>query len=323
MCLLTLQRVECRCVQQNDSRSFAQDEVREILSHLAFEQQVAHELGEPVRKNYTSVSQTPINVTNPTQHTMTNGHWSQLNLDGTTRDLGLHTQGPRTAPNVGWGGSGSSSGGSVALLTSWLVDLTSICTHRTTILWRRTLTIFIASGRPTTDSIQAIRTTQTIPSPLLAHPFPAWISNKCKMIGHRQRLRGDRLYRSSVSECELKALALILAGVVCLPSNAGTVDFAQQAVSPWPPTSSQKRSPLPPLLTDQKSDVPTNYAWDEFAHWNNVNNMIWMCRRIKTGECVSPRFCNGRPKVDSQWPEKITPPNFRGEILDSGTKSSD
>lgn len=77
----------------------------------AFETQVAHELGEPTRADYNSVTAN-VQVTNSTEHT-DNGKYVSLNLDGTTTvGPDYHgTKDEKTAPNMGAGTGGSGGGG--------------------------------------------------------------------------------------------------------------------------------------------------------------------------------------------------------------------
>lgn len=54
--------------------------------------------------------------------------------------------------------------------------------------------------------------------------------------------------------------------------------------------------------------VDYDYAWDEFNH---RGRMIWTCRGIQSGGFVPPEFCKFKPKIDSQWPDKKVPGNWK------------
>jgi hypothetical protein len=54
-------------------------------------------------------------------------------------------------------------------------------------------------------------------------------------------------------------------------------------------------------------------AWDEFNH---QGQMLWGCRRVKSGEFVSNTECANKKKVDIQWPTKATPGNWRPPSID-------
>lgn len=54
--------------------------------------------------------------------------------------------------------------------------------------------------------------------------------------------------------------------------------------------------------------VDYEYAWDEFNHRGRV---IWTCRGIQSGAFVTPELCKFKPKIDSQWPDKKVPGNWK------------
>jgi hypothetical protein len=51
-----------------------------------------------------------------------------------------------------------------------------------------------------------------------------------------------------------------------------------------------------------------DYAWDEFNH---QGRMIWACRGVQSGTFVPPELCAFKPKIDSQWPDKKVPGNWK------------
>jgi len=54
-------------------------------------------------------------------------------------------------------------------------------------------------------------------------------------------------------------------------------------------------------------------AWDNFYHGGES---IWMCREVKTGIFLPPRFCTGKERVDTQWPGTLVPTMFNGQLGD-------
>jgi hypothetical protein len=109
----------------------------------------------------------------------------------------------------------------------------------------------------------------------------------------------------------MKRIVAILLGFAWSFANAG--DHVDKKALPPPSaiTASDKDpilAPLPPLESEKQ-----DYAWDEFKHWDT---MLWQCRNVKTGDFVSSKYCSGKSKVDSHWPDKTTPPNWSGQRLD-------
>lgn len=54
--------------------------------------------------------------------------------------------------------------------------------------------------------------------------------------------------------------------------------------------------------------VDYNYTWDEFNH---RGRMVWTCRGIQSGAFVPPELCKFKPKIDSQWPDKKVPSDWK------------
>jgi hypothetical protein len=54
--------------------------------------------------------------------------------------------------------------------------------------------------------------------------------------------------------------------------------------------------------------VDDDYAWDEFNH---RGRMVWACRGVQSGAFVPPELCAFKPKIDSQWPDKKIPGNWK------------
>ena len=60
--------------------------------------------------------------------------------------------------------------------------------------------------------------------------------------------------------------------------------------------------------TELPAPVDVDYAWDEFNH---RGRMIWACRGVQSGAFVPPELCAFKPKIDSQWPDKTVPGNWK------------
>jgi hypothetical protein len=54
--------------------------------------------------------------------------------------------------------------------------------------------------------------------------------------------------------------------------------------------------------------VDYDYAWDEFNH---RGRLIWTCRGIQSDAFVPAELCKFKPKIDSQWPDKEVPGNWK------------
>jgi hypothetical protein len=68
------------------------------------------------------------------------------------------------------------------------------------------------------------------------------------------------------------------------------------------PSRAAEKSAEPP------EPVDIDYAWDEFDH---RGRMIWACRGVQSGAFVPPELCAFKPKIDSQWPDKKIPGNWK------------
>lgn len=80
-------------------------------------------------------------------------------------------------------------------------------------------------------------------------------------------------------------------------------DSIESVLARTPPKTGFEQA-LPSLLDDQ-------FAWDQFKH---RTTLIWACRGTKTGKVVANSYCASQPMVDSKWPDKNTPRDYRGVL---------
>jgi hypothetical protein len=85
--------------------------------------------------------------------------------------------------------------------------------------------------------------------------------------------------------------------------------FASDAYGQDKPKSNDSRaSTTAQKSTELPEPVDFDYAWDEFNH---RGRMIWACRGVQSGAFVPPELCAFKPKIDSQWPDKKIPHNWK------------
>jgi len=75
-----------------------------------------------------------------------------------------------------------------------------------------------------------------------------------------------------------------------------------------PKADDSHASPADQKSTALAEPVDYDYAWDEFNH---RGRMIWACRGVQSGAFVQPELCAFKPKIDSQWPDKNIPGNWK------------
>jgi hypothetical protein len=89
-----------------------------------------------------------------------------------------------------------------------------------------------------------------------------------------------------------------------LAAQPGSAAYGQEK----PKRNGSDASSTAQKSTESPKSVDYDYAWDEFNH---RGRMIWACRGVQSGAFVPPELCAFKPKIDSQWPDKKIPGNWK------------
>jgi hypothetical protein len=107
-------------------------------------------------------------------------------------------------------------------------------------------------------------------------------------------------------------MGLAMASAVCMSQT--TLPDTEKALDEKPGSSESAPVQIPPK-TGYEQALPSmlddQFAWDQFKH---RTTLIWACRGTKTGKIVANSYCASQPMVDSRWPDKKTPEDYRGVL---------
>lgn len=105
-------------------------------------------------------------------------------------------------------------------------------------------------------------------------------------------------------------MGLAIVSAVCMSQT--TVPETEKASEKTPISSARSLVEITPKTEFEQavhSLLDDQYAWDQFKH---RTTLIWACRAVKTGKIVDNSYCASQPMVDSRWPDKNTPEDYRG-----------